>query len=121
MNETGKWRELYRCDSLGKARTVVTSISAMEFEVRLRDGLTGQLVDPEMGSPPGSESVVFSIEAREEDWGDLDSVLEEIIDEQREFDAFLESWHSLSGRAQLICFAVAGIIALVIAVLAVMD
>ncbi len=117
MNENRAWRELYRCESLKQARTIITSISAMEFEVRLRNELTGRLVEAEDKDGKGQ----YLIEARSADLQDLAEVLDQIVDEQREFDAFLEGWHSLASRSQLLFFALAGIIILLLAVLAVLD
>lgn len=67
------WRELARFSDLLLARAVATSIAAMEFDVRLRGG-------GESPRPP------FRIEVQGTHWADLAEVLEEIVDEQVEFD-----------------------------------
>jgi hypothetical protein len=82
------WRELYRCNDLRQARAVATCIAAMEFDVRLHsassirrgDGLDD---DAEFRGP-------FVIEVPVEHWPDLAGVLVEIIQEQREFDEWIE-------------------------------
>jgi hypothetical protein len=79
------WRELCRFDDLPLAQAVATSIEAMEFEVVLRsyDGPLRADAAVATGRPPYVVQVVAS------EWGDLASVLEEIISEQQEFDRLL--------------------------------
>lgn len=67
------WCELCRFDDPALARAVATSIAAMEFDVRLR----------------GADHAPFVIEVAGTHRKDLAEVLEEIIDEQVEFDRML--------------------------------
>jgi hypothetical protein len=81
------WRELYRCDDLLQARAVATSVAAMEFEVRL----TG--LDSDHDQPDEADSDFpgpYLIEVPDQHWPVLADVLDEIIDEQREFDEALQ-------------------------------
>jgi hypothetical protein len=79
------WRELCRFDDPFLARAVATALEAMEFEVVLRAGDDPRGID---GAPrPGRAPYVLEVVAS--DWGDLADVLEEIIDEQQEFDRML--------------------------------
>jgi len=74
------WCELCRFDDLVLARAVATSIASMEFDVRLCDS----------GRPP------FIVQVENVDAGSLADVLDEIIDEQREFD------HMLADRSRAV-------------------
>ena len=67
------WRELCRFEDPMLARAVATSIASMEFDVRLR--------------PSGGPAVVVQVVSGE--WGELADVLDEIVDEQVEFDRML--------------------------------
>ena len=79
------WCELCRFDDLLLARAVATSIASMEFDVRLcAFGSTSRSDDE---SPPGRPPYVVQVDnvnVRE-----LAEVLDEIIEEQREFDRML--------------------------------
>ena len=79
------WCELCRFDDLALARAVATSIASMEFDVRLcAIGCTTRPVDePDHGCPP------YIVQVDDVDVRDLADVLDEIIDEQREFDRML--------------------------------
>lgn len=97
------WRELYRTDDVSDALTVVTTIAAMEFDVRWRSTepeadregnetrpdlghqryprcLRGCLTDIEIGLPP------YIIEAPADDLRDLRDVIDDIQAEQWEFE-----------------------------------
>ena len=79
------WRELCRFNDPLLARAVATAIEAMEFDVVLRTGDDPRGID---GAPrPGRTPYVVEVGAA--DWGDLTDVLQEIIDEQQEFDRLL--------------------------------
>jgi uncharacterized membrane protein YcjF (UPF0283 family) len=80
------WRELHRCHGLLEARAIVTSIAAMEFDVRVRDATTGEIVSINENLPDGT----FIIETQVEHAPALADVLDQIIDEQVEFDATLD-------------------------------
>ncbi|MHC5113294.1 MAG: hypothetical protein ACYTGP_02555 [Planctomycetota bacterium] len=64
-----EWSTLHVAEDPEQASMIATAIAAMEFEVRLRDEVR--------------------IEVRPADRADLQDVLEEIIDEQEDFDAGL--------------------------------
>ena len=115
MRPHAGWRELYRCDELSRAGVVATSIAAMEFDVRLRDAGTGRYLDQ-----PGSEGEPrrgpYAVETRAGDWEDLASVLDAIIEEQSQFDAYLLERDRRTGRAQrsflLLLIVVVGVLAI---------
>lgn len=79
------WCELCRFDDLLQARAVTTSIAAMEFDVRLCAVGSPARSDPDThpGRPP------FIVQVDITDVRDLAEVLDEIIEEQREFDRML--------------------------------
>lgn len=80
MRTATDWRELCRFDDLLQARAVATSVAAMEFDVRLCAAADPACEDDDAGRPP------FVVEVVHTDWPDLAEVLDEIIDEQQEFD-----------------------------------
>jgi len=67
------WCELCRFDDLVLARAVATSIASMEFDVRLCA----------IDRPP------YIVQVEDVHVRDLAAVLDEIVDEQREFDRML--------------------------------
>ena len=76
------WRELCRFNDPLLARAVATALEAMEFDVLFRAGEDPRGID---GAPrPGRAPYVVQVVAS--DWCDLADVLQEIIDEQQEFD-----------------------------------
>ncbi len=79
------WCELCRFDDLVLARAVATSIASMEFDVRLcAIGCTTRPDDePDHDRPP------YVVQVDHVDFRELADVLDEIIDEQREFDRML--------------------------------
>jgi len=86
-----RWVELHREDGLADAMIVVTSVAAMEYDVRLvaADGrVINELPDEFAESHDGTERISgpFLVQVRAGDWPDLIDVLEPLIDEQREFD-----------------------------------
>ncbi len=116
MSDSPSWRVLYAGEGLARARVIATAIEAMEFEVRLCDVATDLPVEA-LGANLDHDGV-YRIEARGEDWSDLAEVLEQIIEEQSEFDAFLEHRDSSVLNAQRVFLGV--VVALVI-VLALMG
>ena len=116
-DDVSDWRRLHRCEDLHSARAVATSIAAMEFEVRVRDLISGALVDVADDDLTGP----FAIEVRGADWAELADVLEEIIDEQETFDAFLDRWHARSTRAMRIVLALVVLIIALLAIFGVLD
>ena len=83
------WRELCRFDDPGLARAVATSIASMEFEVHLSE-------------PEGGQHRAFVIEVEHGDWPELTDVLDEIIDEQQEFDRMRAHRRDASPRLLLV-------------------
>jgi len=79
------WCELCRFDDLLLARAVTTSIAAMEFDVRLCPiGLAARGDDEtHPGRPP------YVVQVSTDHVHDLADVLDEIIDEQQDFDRML--------------------------------
>ena len=73
---------------------IATCIAAMEFEVDLSDA-RGQRIDHpsrEGAGPP------FIVKVTSACWSQLNDVLDEIIEEQNQFDAFITSWHATAAR-----------------------
>ncbi len=68
---------------------IATCIAAMEFEVVLSDAAGRRLDNPshEETGPP------FIVKVTSVCWGQLNDVLEEIINEQMQFDSYLAAWH----------------------------
>jgi hypothetical protein len=93
------WRELAQFDDLPLARAVATSIAAMEFEVRLQDG---------------------RVEVHGAHWDDLAEVLQEIIDEQVEFDRRLAERDGGCGTGVVIFITLTGAVD-IMALLALLD
>ncbi len=91
------WCELCRFDDLLQARAVTTSIAAMEFEVRLCAVGSSARSDPDThpGRPP------FIVQVDISHVCDLAAVLDEIIEEQREFDLMLAQRSGTTRSAQL--------------------
>ncbi len=85
------WCELCRFDDLLQARAVTTSIASMEFEVRLCAVGSSARSDPD--THPGRAPFIVQVDISHV--RDLAEVLDEIIDEQREFDRML------SGRSRI--------------------
>ncbi len=89
------WCELCRFDDPCLARAVATSIAAMEFDVRLDPGGL-HAADTRSGSP------TFVVEVFTTDWHELADVLNEIVDEQQEFDRWLADRQTVSRHARLV-------------------
>lgn len=91
------WCELCRFDDLLQARAVTTSIAAMEFEVRLCAVGSSARSDPDThpGRPP------FIVQVDISHVRDLAAVLDEIIEEQQEFDLMLAQRSGTTRSARL--------------------
>jgi hypothetical protein len=87
MDNISQWRILYRSSDPDAIRKLITSLAAMEFDVRCTNGSGSPVYshDEEYGSPP------FVVEVAAADWPELIELHEEIIREQDEFDAWLDS------------------------------
>ncbi len=99
MYGTAQWQELCRFTDPQLARSVATSIESMEFEVRLAAG---------HGDPPqerdetaGVAPSPYVIEVDHGDWEKLADILDEIIDEQLEFDRLFETRHTRHSRQRI--------------------
>ena len=99
------WQELCRFDDLMLARAVATSIAAMEFDVCLcaagdphaagdDDGRVDDGADPLR--PP------YVVQVSPGSWHQLAAVLDEIIDEQQEFDRQVAQHQATSRRAHIV-------------------
>lgn len=87
MAESTPWRELYRTSDSQELLAIVTSIAAMEFQLRCVDANGTPLQPEDSAQQPGP----FVIEVPAEDHAALLDVLQEIISEQDEFDERLSS------------------------------
>jgi hypothetical protein len=84
----GSWRELHRTKDAREAMTVLTTIAAMEFEVRCPGALpidAGEEAGSNLGDPP------YVIEVRTEDWTDLRGVFASLLEEQEQFEREYEA------------------------------
>ncbi len=91
------WCELCRFDDLLLARAVTTSIAAMEFDVRLcAIGLSARSDDEaHPGRPP------YLVQVHTDHVRDLADVLDEIIDEQQDFDRMLADRGRTTARSRI--------------------
>jgi hypothetical protein len=117
MHDPADWRDLHWCEDLVQARTIATAIAAMEFDVRVRNAATALPVGDDEEDWGGG----YVVETRAADWPDLAGVLDEIIEEQREFDAFLDAWHGRAGRMHRIFLGVVVGLIIVLAILGVIE
>lgn len=117
--QDGGWRELYRTTDAREARTVLTAIAAMEFEVRCptarHEGEGAEDLDFDLGDAP------FVVEVRAEDWAGLRSVLESLLEEQVEFDRDYEARQARKRRFERWMVVVVALGALVAMLLATMG
>jgi len=100
MYAPAQWRELCRFDDPQLARAVATSVASMEFEVRLNPD------EPtDLAAPP------FIVQVDDSDWATLTDVLDEIIDEQVQFDR-LFAIHQTKYRRQriVLILSLAGVV-----------
>lgn len=94
MMVASSWCELCRFDDPLMARAVATSIASMEFNVRMECAGAGR-----DGAGGGAAHVV---EVCATDWHELAEVLDEIIDEQVEFDRAVAERFASSHRVRVI-------------------
>ncbi len=109
MYGTAQWQELCRFADPQLARSVATSIESMEFEVRFAgDDRRAQQGLSESTNPATAPSV---IEVNHSDWGVLADILDEIVDEQLEFDRLFETRHTRHSRQRIfIIITLAGVV-----------
>ncbi len=99
MYGTARWQELCRFADPQLARSVATSIESMEFEVRLAAG-SGQTVQ-ERAETAGLAQPLYVLEVDHGDWETLADVLDEIVNEQLEFDRLFEMRHTRHSRQRI--------------------
>jgi hypothetical protein len=88
-NLPNTWPALYQSDDLRRVRMLATCLSAMEFEVHLCCH-RHEVVECGAAEPcPGP----FVLRVPREDLGRLAEVVEEIFEEQEEFDLFVDQWN----------------------------
>ncbi|MCH8823713.1 MAG: hypothetical protein IH984_09425 [Planctomycetes bacterium] len=108
MQITNQWQELCRFTDQTLARAVATSIAAMEFDVRLIE--IGNLNQRQ-----------YVIEVDCEHFDALNEILQEIVDEQIEFDELLEFNCTTRSRQRIIIIiALTGVVE-VIAILGLIE
>lgn len=99
MKNVDHWPALYASEDLPEVRMLATCLSAMDFEVAVEEDAStapdGRSVHARLGG--GSPHVV---RVRAEDHDELSDLLEEILSEQDEFDAAIESWHTRANRTE---------------------
>ncbi len=99
MYGTAQWQELCRFADPQLARSVATSIASMEFDVRLTgDDRRAQAGLRESTNPA---TAPYVIEVNHSDWGVLADILDEIVDEQLEFDRLFEMRHTKLSRQRI--------------------
>ncbi|MHC5002093.1 MAG: hypothetical protein ACYTJ0_03135 [Planctomycetota bacterium] len=96
MQHVESWRALYRCDDLNKARTVATCLAAMEYDVELH-GLCGPV---EIETDSAGCFAPFEVRVPATDWASLAEVLDEIIEEQEQFDELVGSLEQRVSQAE---------------------
>lgn len=110
------WCELCRFDDLLLARAVATSIASMEFDVRLcAIGSTRRCDESGCGRPP------YVVQVDDRQVQELADVLDEIVEEQREFDRMLADRSRGVRPARIIAAVTLTGAAELILLLAVMD
>jgi hypothetical protein len=94
MANINDWRAIYRSSDPDRVRKLITSLAAMEFDVRCSNGAGSPLQsqDEQFGPPP------YVVEVPQEHWPELAEVVDEIISEQDEFDAMLDAREHMSHR-----------------------
>jgi hypothetical protein len=109
---TDHWETIAHTHSAQQAVMLATSIAAMEFDVHMRDAVTGERIEAFDDLADGS----FRIEVREQDAHDLRDLLDEIIDEQNAFDAKLDRREQFEARIRRIVLLIITIIVAILAV-----
>ena len=100
--QDAEWVVLFRDADLARVHMVATSILAMEFDARIVDAATGRAIpdDPD-------ERTTGAVLVRAGDAAALHEVLDDLVDEQDEFDASVEARAERESRlGRLVFFAV---------------
>lgn len=95
------WKHLHYSSDPRIIASVVTSIAAMEYDVRSVDANGRPVSVDELGEATGP----FSIEVRPESHAELVDVLDEIVAEQIEFDVLLDHGRQWTRKQLLVSIA----------------
>jgi len=87
MTEPTTWQPLCENVAADQVNLIVTTIASMEFPVRVRQQMSGEIVTETHDLSQG----LYIIESHEQHIADLQGVLDQIIDEQHSFDREFES------------------------------
>ncbi len=87
MTESSRWQTLCNNVPADQVNLIVTTIAAMEFPVRVRQQLSGDIVKETHDLDQG----MYIIETHEHHITDLQDALDQIIDEQQTFDREYEN------------------------------
>lgn len=102
MQVKNQWQELCRFTDQTLSQAVATSIASMEFDVRL--------IEIE-----NHNNRQFVIEVDHEHFEALNDILQEIVDEQIEFDDLLELHQATRDRQRIIIFiALTGVVEVIV-------
>ena len=89
---------LYETADRRLAQTLLTCIAAMEFDVRL--SRFGDPIDLESEPDDDIDAGPFEVQVLDADFSPLAEVIEEIIEEQEQFDEFIDRWRQDASRAE---------------------
>ncbi|MEM7227851.1 MAG: hypothetical protein AAF432_03455 [Planctomycetota bacterium] len=101
--ETITWRELHRTLIVHEARTLIVCLAAMSFPVCARDAYGDIDIDALFDNDvPARLSSAISIDVPAAHHDELSDIIDELLDEQRDFDALLARRDHISMRAHWI-------------------
>jgi hypothetical protein len=120
MKDSVPWAPLCRCGEAKLARTIATTIAAMEFDVRLRDEASNSVIEDidHLEDPHAGPCLV---EVHHDHVRELGDVLDELIDEQAEFDRFLDHRDRVALNAQRLFLILVIVIVAILAVLGLIE
>jgi len=118
MTLPSTWRELWRTDDRREAMNAITTIAAMEFDVRCRDR-SGQPVD--LCDPDAEHAPPYRVDVPGTHWDDLADVVDVMLDEQSEFDRLVEARARHRRWTLAVILIVFALIPVVVAVIAATD
>lgn len=111
IRPTETWRELYRTNDLSLAHTIATCIEGMEFDVRLRDSL-GRVIDASEDSAGAKLQAPYGIDVPQDQWSALREIVNELIQEQMEFDTKVAADRARATRvAQILALSAVALVA----------
>jgi hypothetical protein len=120
MNDSVPWAPLCRCGDAKLARTIVTTIAAMEFDVRLRDAASNSVIE-DLEDLEDPDAGPFLVEVHREDADALGRVLDELVEEQDEFDRFLDQRDRAVMSAQRLFLILVIVIVAILAVFGLIE